>query len=52
MWVTLQNLFIKKQNTLQFQIFQEQFDANIFVDDNFLRLVNFIQNTTLGLKKI
>jgi hypothetical protein len=52
MWVTLQYLSIKKQNTLQFQTFQKKIDANIFVEDNFSCLDNFIQNTTLGLKKI
>jgi phage major head subunit gpT-like protein len=42
----------KKKNTLQFQTFHEQFDANIFVEDNFSCLVNSIQNKTLGFKKI
>jgi len=48
---TLQNLFIKRQNTPQFQTFQEQFDANIFVKDNFPGLINSIQNTNLGFLK-
>jgi hypothetical protein len=40
-----------KKTTPQFQTFQKQFDANIFVENNFSCLVNSIQNTTLGLKK-
>ncbi len=48
---TLQNLFIKTQNTPQFQTFQEQFDANIFVEDNLPCLINSIQNKNLGFKK-
>jgi hypothetical protein len=47
---TLQNLFIKRQNTPKFQTFQEQFDADIFVEDNFPCLINSIQNTNLGFK--
>jgi hypothetical protein len=45
-------IYLSKNKTHpQFQTFLEQFDDNIFEEDNFSCLVNSIQNATLGFKK-